>query len=169
MTDKPETIFDTIESLKELADYIMEKDSESISTRSEKYDIEKNDDEVNDVFHICDQCSFQTDDLEYFTFHVLDEKHQYSCIACSLKVSKPSNIKKHSLRLHGMIKSLNCDECVFKAHSKELLHRHRFKAHISDTYSCLTCNKNYNKAALFCQHMRTHLKENNIKTGQRIL
>ena len=113
MTDKPETIFDTIESLKELADYIMEEDSESLSTRYENDDVEKTDDEVNDAFHICDQCSFQTDDLEYFTFHVLEEKHQYSCITCSLKVSNPSNIRKHSLRLHGMIKSLNCDNRGF--------------------------------------------------------
>jgi len=169
MTDEAGTIFDTIETLMELADYMMEKDSESISTESKKDDKEKIDDEVKDVFHICDQCSFQTDDLEYFTFHVLDEKHQYSCITCSLKVSKPGNLKKHSLRQHGMMKYLNCDECAFKAQSRELLHSHRFKAHISNTYSCVTCNKSYDKAAIFCEHMRTHLKENNVKTSQNIL
>ena len=166
MTDEvPGSLFDTLESLIELADKMNTSNEFEEMSQFEPEAPE----EFESVLHICDKCSFQSEDIEDFIEHVLNEPHLLTCLQCSTRVARPLHLRKHYGSMHGSARTIQCDDCTYKADSRELLHIHKFVKHISNVYSCITCNQYYSHSNKFCEHLKTHPEPTKIKTGQKIL
>ena len=159
------SLFDTLDSLNELADE-MKKYSEFVENPQINPDAPE-DHEI--ALHICDRCAFQSEDLEDFMDHVLYEPHFLTCIKCAAKLAKPWHLKKHYRNEHGSVQYIKCDDCKYKAESKELLHSHKFSVHISNVYTCISCNQYYSFSNKFSEHIKSHQDPTKVKTGQKIL
>ena len=127
------------------------------------------DEDSKDTLHICDKCSFQTEDLERFIDHVSKRMvHELVCLICSRKFIQKSHLKKHYKKEHKKEKKINCNSCLFKAISQEELQTHKFKLHISNIYSCITCDLKCEKSEYFVKHLHSHKSLEGIRTAQKI-
>ena len=131
------------------------------------------DDEVQaGTLHLCDSCSFQTDDLEEFIEHLETSfPHQLTCLVCPEKFPRKVSLRKHYQEAHGYasaMKTIACDVCKFRAPCKEIILQHKFDKHVVNVYSCINCDSSYNHSLEFLDHMRTHSDLLSLKTGQKI-
>jgi len=146
-----------------------------MSVKSEKIlrKFEDFDEEVQaGTLHLCDNCSFQTDDLEEFIGHLKTSfPHYLTCLVCPEKFPRKVALRKHYQEMHGYVsamKTIQCDVCKFRAPCKEIILQHKFEAHVVNVYSCITCDSSYNHSLEFLDHMRNHSDLLSLKTGQKI-
>ena len=160
------SLSETIDSLMEVAELLEKKSKLEESPKFSESVVEENE----SVLHICDRCAFQSEEIGDFIEHVLREDHLLTCLECPKKYSKLFKLRNHSIKHHKHVQYVCCDDCSFKAESKELLHVHKFSEHISNVFACVSCNQFYSKATTFCAHILTHAESGfNVRTSQKIL
>ena len=153
------SLFDTLTSLEEI--------SNMFTTETDTLEEEEED----SVLHICDGCSFQTEDLSEFLFHIEDNvPHQQTCQTCQRKCKSGAALKKHlTVHQNEERKLLPCQNCQHKALSVESLQSHQFSCHLNNVFSCVSCGYFYTKRDKFAEHLRSHSSLEAVKTAQKIV
>ena len=153
------------ENIEKVADVKM-KNEAKVKIKKENYF----EDEDESTLHICDHCSFQTDDLEDFVDHIQSNTpHSLTCLSCPSEFQKKMQLVKHYQLKHGFQQSISCDSCKYQASSKEVLQKHKFTTHVKNVYSCETCGFFYNTSEEFLYHLYIHTDHlHSVKTGQKI-
>ena len=172
-----ENAFDGLEQAfenSENAENVDKKNETNVKVKRETYFEEENE----STLHICDHCTFQTDDLEDFMDHIQSNlPHGLTCPSCPAEFQKKAQLTKHyQNKHHYQIKnglqptpSINCDSCNYQAVCKENLQKHKFTTHVKNVYSCVTCGYFYNTSEEFLQHLYIHSDHlHTVKTGQKI-
>ena len=159
------SLFETLESLEELSIAL----TAPLATTLEEEEEEEEED--SEVLHICDGCSYQTENVSNFVSHVEenDPHHHHSCLACSRKYKIKSSLSRHISQAHRNIKFVTCESCDYKTYSVESLQEHKFSSHLSNVYSCLNCEDTFDSSALFVKHLKSHPSLRGIRTGQKIV
>ena len=123
------------------------------------------------TLHLCDHCTFQTEDLEDFMDHVQNNiPHSLKCLQCTKIFFSDKELKKHCTNTHRnrMKLYVSCETCRYKALSKESLQQHKFATHVNSVYSCNTCGYYYQSSEGFLEHLVTHPNLEELETGQKI-
>ena len=132
---------------------------------------EEEEEEEDSVLHICDGCSFQTEELSEFLVHIeANLPHQQTCLSCQRKFNPLAALKKHLIVHQTERRSLvSCQTCRYKALTAEALQTHQFTCHLSTVFSCVSCGHFSSKTDKFAQHLRSHHSLVGVKTAQKIV
>ena len=156
MDSEQYSIFETLDSLEKLSDILASPIDAPVE-------------EEEDVLHICDGCSYQTENLQEFLTHVEENSpHQHSCLSCKLRYKRKDSLTRHLKAVHRKREYQTCDSCNFKALTVESLQEHKFSIHLSNAYSCINCELSYRFSAEFAAHLKSHPSLRGVKTAQKI-
>ena len=151
------SIFETLDSLEKLSDILSSPTDAPVEEEEE------------DVLHICDGCSYQTENLHEFLTHVEENTpHQHTCLSCKLKYRRRDSLTRHLKAVHRKREYQTCDSCNFKTLTVESLQEHKFSIHLSNAYSCLSCGLSFRFSVEFAAHLKSHPSLRGVKTAQKI-
>lgn len=117
----------------------------------------------------CKQCIFAYKDNESFKKHKYRDhpktprEPKFSCAACSKKIYRPYDLKKHTQNSHGdtQLRPFKCNHCPSQFEKKKGLDHHlRFKHTKSKSFSCHICGREFNFQSNLKGHLDSIHKEN---------
>uniref|UniRef100_A0AAG5DH14 Protein krueppel n=1 Tax=Anopheles atroparvus TaxID=41427 RepID=A0AAG5DH14_ANOAO len=101
---------------------------------------------------LCSICGKLVNNLNGHNQNHIKEK-KYSCPHCQLKMSNPTNMKRHIESVHEKKIIVCCDQC-----GKGFTHKNTYSSHmmlhhgIGKTYECTVCSKTFNTHQKYSAH-----------------
>ena len=115
----------------------------------------------------CKECDFTTVRPQHLKEHI-SCKHSLVKLVCGLDLDGTfckysttfeKQLEEHKLRKHLGVPRV-CEECGFKASSRDILYHHVNRKHKNMQYQCMLCDKTYTKNASLKNHIKIlHVKE----------